>query len=107
MYNLVPILEEGKSTLCFNWLDSKATTSRYHEAIACDIFPFVWKNYDEDNTLVADPWQRVSSVEELYSKIPEIEKYKEKVFLNYISKQYSEEWYYERFSERLNQIIGN
>ena len=107
LYNLVPILEEGKSTLCFNWLDNKATTSRYHEAIACGIFPFVWKNYDEDNTLVADPWQRISSVEELYDKVPEIEKHKEKVFLNYNTKQYTEEWYYERFAERLNQIIGN
>ena len=34
MYNLLPILKQGKSTLCFNWLDPVATTSRYHEALA-------------------------------------------------------------------------
>ena len=35
MRDLVPTLSTGRSTLCFNWMDSTATTSRYHEAIAC------------------------------------------------------------------------
>ena len=43
MYNLLGDLTKAKSTLCFNWLDPTATTSRYHEAIALGIFPFVWK----------------------------------------------------------------
>ena len=106
MYNLLPVLTEGKSTLCFNWLDSTATTSRYHEAIACGILPFVWKNYDCNNTLVADQWQRVESVEELYDKIPEVDKR-----FNDIEKYYIENtmkpksWYYENFEKRLNELL--
>jgi hypothetical protein len=105
MNNLIPTLEEGKSTLCFNWLDSKATTSRYHEAIACGIMPLVWKNYDEDNTLVADSWQRVNSVEEFYDKVSEVENKFKDVQAHYLSNLKNEDWYYEHFSNRLNEII--
>jgi hypothetical protein len=106
MYNLLPILMEGRNTLCFNWLDNKAVTSRYHEALACGIFPFVWRKYDEDNTLVADDWQRVDSVEELYSKIPESEKKFNDIKQYYLDNTIkSEEWYYEQFEKRMNEIL--
>jgi hypothetical protein len=106
MYNLLNDLTGAKSTLCFNWLDPVATTSRYHEAIACGILPFVWKNYDCNNTLVADQWQRVESVEELYSKLPEVDKRFgdiEKYYIENTMKPKS--WYYENFEKRLNELI--
>jgi hypothetical protein len=106
MYNLLPILRKGKSTLCFNWLDPVATTSRYHEAIACGILPFVWKNYDTNNTLIADPWQRVESVEELYSKMQDVDKMFpviENYYEHHTMKPKS--WYYEKFEQRMNEIL--
>jgi hypothetical protein len=109
MYNLLGDLTKAKSTLCFNWLDPKATTSRYHEAIALGIFPFVWKNYDSNNTLVADQWQRVESIEELYNKIPEVNKRFDKIEKYYIEKTMKPKlWYYEKFEKRMNEILkGN
>ena len=69
MRNILPILNQSKYTLCFNWKDNKATTSRYHEALASGIIPMVWKDYDSTDILVKDDWQRVSSPEELCKKI--------------------------------------
>ena len=69
MRNILPILNQSKYTLCFNWKDNKATTSRYHEALASGIIPMVWKDYDSTGILVKDDWQRVSSPEELCEKI--------------------------------------
>lgn len=106
MYNLLPILKQGKSTLCFNWLDSKATTSRYHEAMACGILPFVWKNYDEDNTLVATDWQRVQSVEELYEKMQDVDKKFPEIEDYYVRNTMKpKSWYYENFEQRMNEIL--
>jgi hypothetical protein len=106
MYNLIPILTEGKSTLCFNWLDPVATTSRYHEAIGCGILPFVWKNYDTNNTLVADQWQRVSSVEEMYDKIPEVDNKFAEIEKHYLQNTIKpKSWYYDRFEQRMNEIL--
>lgn len=106
MYNLLPLLTEGRSTLCFNWLDSTATTSRYHEAIACGIFPFVWKDYDVNNTIVADQWQRVNTIEELYEKLPEVETRYPQILQHYnhnVLKPKS--WYYEKFEQRMNELL--
>ena len=36
---LYPLLEPCRTTLCFNWLDETATTSRYVEALAIGILP--------------------------------------------------------------------
>ena len=69
MRNILPILNQSKYTLCFNWKDNKATTSRYHEALASGIIPMVWKDYDSTGILVKDDWQRVESAEELCEKI--------------------------------------
>ena len=106
MYNLLPLLTEGRSTLCFNWLDPTATTSRYHEAIACGIFPFVWKDYDVNNTIVADQWQRVNTIEELYEKLPEVETRYPQILQHYnhnVLKPKS--WYYEKFEQRMNELL--
>lgn len=106
MYNLLPILKKGKSTLCFNWLDPVATTSRYHESIACGILPFVWKNYDTNNTLVADQWQRVESVQELYDKMHEVDTKFASIEDHYMKNTLkSKEWYYQQFEQRLNSIL--
>ena len=69
MRNILPILNQSKYTLCFNWKDNKATTSRYHEALACGIIPMVYGLYDSTGILVKDDWQRVESAEELCEKI--------------------------------------
>jgi hypothetical protein len=106
MYNLLPILTEGKTTLCFNWLDPSSTTSRYHESLACGIFPFVWKNYDCNNTLIADEWQRVLTVEELYDKISNVgNKFSEieQHYLHNVLKPKS--WYYDKFEERMEELL--
>lgn len=72
MAALVPLLTMARSTLCFNWLTTKAASSRYAEAIACGMIPFVWKDYDTDNNMVKNPWQRVSSSQELIDKVVQI-----------------------------------
>ena len=69
MRELLPILNDTEYTLCFNWKDNKATTSRYHEALACGVVPMVWKDYDTTGTLVKSNWQRVESALELHEKI--------------------------------------
>ena len=69
MRNILPILNQSRYTLCFNWKDNKATTSRYHEALASGIIPMVFKDYDSTGILVKNNWQRVESAEELDHKI--------------------------------------
>jgi len=65
---LYPMLEPARCTLCFNWIDQTATTSRYPEALSIGMIPFVWRDYDSNNTYNIDDWQRVSSSEELVEK---------------------------------------
>ena len=69
MRNIMPILNQSRYTLCFNWKDNTATTSRYHEALASGIIPMVFEDYDSTGILVKDDWQRVKSAEELDEKI--------------------------------------
>jgi len=63
------MIEPSRSTLCFNWKDPTATTSRYPEALSVGIIPFVWKDYDINNTYLIDDFQRVNSFEELKEKV--------------------------------------
>ena len=58
---LFPMIEPSRTTLCFNWKDPTATTSRYPEALSVGIIPFVWKDYDIHNTYKIDDFQRVKS----------------------------------------------
>ena len=62
-------LDQSYITLCFNWIDQTAVTGRYPEALACDIVPLVWKDYDSNDILVADKWQRCFTKDEFYDKI--------------------------------------
>ena len=111
MRNLLPHLTNGKTTMCFNWMSETAT--RYHEALACGIIPFVHENYDVNNTIVGNEWQRVVDVEHLYSKIDELrtnnswqEKYNE-ILDDYKRRTLkSKEWYYNAFQSRLDNLIN-
>ena len=71
--NIVPHLMDFRSTLCFNWPGyDEYLTSRYNEAMACDIIPLVWKNYDINNQLVESDWQRCYSYEDVERKCLEL-----------------------------------
>ena len=104
---LYPMLEPAKCTLCFNWQDTTATTSRYPEALSIGIIPFVWKDYDRNNTYNIDSWQRVRSFEEFKEKVLQlkdvkrIEEYRE----NYKKVLLSENEYFEEFSNKMNNFI--
>jgi len=111
---LYPLLEPARSTLCFNWIDPHATTSRYPEALSIGMIPFVWRDYDSNNTYNIDEWQRVQEFEELYDKIIEL---RDKDFFEHKLYEYrarysqvllSEEEYYKQFTERMNNgLIHN
>jgi len=105
--NIIPYLKKSKSTLCFNWMDENATTSRYAESIATGMIPFVWKKYDATNTLVKTDWQRVSSSEEFCNTISNInyaERYEE-VKLNFLNSILSKEEYISVFEEKIENLI--
>lgn len=110
MIHLLPHLTNAKSTWCFNWMSKTATTSRYHESIGCGILPFVHIDYDINNTLVADDWQRISTVEELYEKLKDsqFEKKKKEIEKHYINNTMkTEDEYYKIFKDRLEEIIND
>lgn len=70
--NVMPEISKGIATICFNWPGQwEHLTSRYNEAVACDVIPFVWNGYDKNNQLVADDFQRITtkSFEELEEKL--------------------------------------
>ena len=103
---LYPMLEPAKCTLCFNWLDPNATTSRYPEALSIGMVPFVWRDYDKNNTYNIDPWQRVETFEEFKEKvmsldIAKVEEYRE----NYKKVLLSEDQYFEQFSNTESRYI--
>ena len=69
---LLPMLEPCRATLCFNWLDPTATTSRYPEALSIGMIPFVWGDYDKNKTYNIDDWQRVNRFEDLEHRIKQL-----------------------------------
>lgn len=104
---LYPMLEPAKCTLCFNWLDPNATTSRYPEALSIGMVPFVWRDYDKNNTYNIDPWQRVETFEEFKEKvmsldIAKVEEYRE----NYKKVLLSEDQYFEQFSNMMDGFLA-
>ncbi len=109
--SLYPLLEPARSTLCFNWLDDTATTSRYPEALSIGMIPFVWRNYDCNNTYNIDRWQRVYTFEELKDKIlmlrdknvfeEKLEEYRN----NYKQVLLSLDEYSKQFSDRMDSAI--
>ena len=110
MKKLIRTLLKTKFTLCFNWKDNKATTSRYHESIACGVIPMVYKDYDSTGILVKDDWQRVSSAKELMKKmsISEVE-YKKKqqsILESYKQSLLTKDEIYDTFKNRFFEIIN-
>jgi len=108
---LHPLLEITRCTLCFNWLDESATTSRYPEALSIGIIPFVWRNYDCNNTYNIDEWQRVNTFEEFLEKSLQLrdEKFREEKLeeyrTNYKKVLLSEDNYYELFSKKVKKVL--
>jgi hypothetical protein len=105
--NIVPYLKKSKSTLCFNWMDENATTSRYAESIATGMIPFVWKKYDATNTLVKTKWQRIDSSEQFCNTISSMnysEKYEE-VKLNFLDSILPKQEYITLFEEKLKKLL--
>jgi len=110
--NIVPHLMDFRSTLCFNWPGyDEYLTSRYNEAMACDIIPLVWKNYDINNQLVESDWQRCYSFEDIERKCLELRDESVRLkHLNRIKKKYKEsteniEYYEEEFETKIKGII--
>lgn len=109
---LYPKLEPCRSTLCFNWKDPTATTSRYVEALAIGMIPFVYQNYDENNTYNIDDWQRVQDFEDFREKVIELKnpsvmadklsEYRR----NYESVLLSKGGYYDMFAHMMNKAIA-
>ena len=105
---LYPMLEPARCTLCFNWINPAATTSRYVESLSIGIIPMVWSQYDVNNTYNIDDWQRVTSSEEFVEKAVllrdkdffnnKLEEYRE----NYKRVLLSEKEYFELFSNKMN-----
>ena len=108
---LYPLLEPARSTLCFNWLDPNATTSRYPEALSIGMIPFVWQDYDVNNSYNIDDWQRVEEFEELKDKIIQLRN--ENFFANKLDEYrnnykqvlLSEDEYFKQFSAMMDEAI--
>ena len=112
--NIVPHLMNCKTTLCFNWPGyDEYLTSRYNEALACDIIPLVWKNYDINNQLVESNWQRCYSFEDIQRKCLELRDESVRLErLKRIKKKYNEstegvEYYEKEFENKLRGIIDD
>ena len=114
---LYPMLEPARCTLCFNWLDPVATSARYPEALSIGMVPFVWRDYDKNNTYNIDPFQRVQSFEELQGKINSLKegdgkghnqtnKLVERYTENYKKVLLSEDQYFEQFSNMMNGALN-
>ena len=102
---LVKEITTAKYTICFQWPNhTQFTTSRYHEALACDIIPLVWQNYDSNDYLHILPQQRCFSSSEIISKClttPLLEDIKAKYLENLPSKNQ----YYEQFKEKIENVL--
>jgi len=107
MKNILPILNKSRYTLCFNWKDNKATTSRYHEALACGIIPMVYGLYDSTGILVKDDWQRVENAEELMDKTfyGDYHKKYEEIHNSYKESLLTKDQIYDTFRSKLLSII--
>ena len=108
LHEILAYLDGAYSTICFNWIDQTALTGRYHEAIACGIFPFVWKDYDVNNILVWSDFQRISTVEEYYEKLLVIKgsaEFVTKLRKDFVHRIPEEEYYYLTFERLLNEAM--
>lgn len=103
------LVEPSRSTLCFNWLDPTATTSRYPEALSIGIIPFVWKEYDINNTYLIDDFQRVNSFEEFKERVltlrRDFDTLVEEYRNNYKKVLLSEDEYFKQFSNMMKRSL--
>ena len=108
---LLPMLEPCRATLCFNWLDPEATTSRYPEALSIGMIPFVWGDYDKNNTYNIDDWQRVNRFVDLEHRIKQLRDetlftLKLTEYRNNYKKVLLEEFeYYDLFSSMMDEAL--
>ena len=111
MKNILPHLAECKFTLCFNWPGQEEhLTSRYNEALACDVIPLVWQNYDCNNQLVLDDRQRMFSFEDIKKCLKNTTESRRLKWLEEIKEKYLNvtkpiEHYEELFNKKLKKII--
>ena len=109
---LYPMIERAKCTLCFNWRDPTATTSRYPEALSVGLVPLVWQDYDKNNTYSITDWQRIDSFETLKQRIQELqndEVYNQAItdFNSYYKEILpTQQEYYEMFTKRMNKYVS-
>lgn len=109
MKDILYYLRSSRSTLCFNWMDSKATTSRYIEAVACGMIPFVWQDYDSTGIYEIQDWQRVESYDDFIDKTKRF-LYNKEMFeeVEYNLTQFcimTPQQYYERFEELMKEKL--
>ena len=110
-YKLYPLLEPCKFTLCFNWKDDTATTARYPEALALGMIPFVWQNYDKNNTYNIEPEQRITDFDDLKDKINLLNNdhgfafWRKKILNNYKKVLLSPDQYYTEFSRKMRNAL--
>ena len=77
--------------------------------MTCDVLSFVWKEYDTNNILVADTFQRVFTKDELCDKIKEVkksDKWLKKIKSDFLNKLPTEKEYYKEFDKILNASIN-
>ncbi len=108
---LFSYVSKARCTLCFNWRDPTATTSRYPEALAVGLVPLVWQDYDRNNTYAIEKFQRVTSFEMLREKIIAL---KDDAFYSTALHGFQENYkdilpskleYFKMFSEKMNKYL--
>lgn len=102
-------IRKGKSTLCFNWLDSKTHTARYHEALANGLIPFTWKQYDEDRELIKSEFQICNSTIDIKQKLDLVKNFGDTLYnqikIDYEKNLPSKNEQYDRLKELLNPVL--
>tara|TARA_R100000081_G_scaffold69428_1_gene36608 strand:- start:1637 stop:2803 length:1167 start_codon:yes stop_codon:yes gene_type:complete len=113
MINILPYMVDTKFTLCFNWPgEEKHLTSRYNEALGCDIIPLVWGDYDCDNQLVLDDRQRMRSFDDIKKCLTSTSESDRLQWLNSIQEKYLSvtkpiEYYEDLFNQKLLEILND
>ena len=113
MTNILPFMAECKFTLCFNWPGQEEhLTSRYNEALASDIIPLVWQNYDCNNQLVLDDRQRMFSFDDIKKCLNNTSESSRLKWLSSIREKYLEvtkplEYYEELFNKKLTEALND
>jgi hypothetical protein len=104
---IVRSLINVRSTLCFNWLDENAATSRYGEALASGVMPFVWKDYDKKSRLITDNWQRISEPVQVLDKLKDkkFDRHLKEIIADYEQRLPSLENYKDLFEKKLLDVL--